>query len=67
MDRPRRNDIRCSQSPVARHDAGRGSLFLRQRVREKYIDMMAMYKLNKLQFHLIDDSGWRLEIKNIPV
>lgn len=29
-----------------------------------YIDMMAMYKLNKLQFHLIDDSGWRLEIKN---
>lgn len=35
MDRPRRNDIRCSQSPVARHDAGRGSLFLRQRVREK--------------------------------
>lgn len=31
-----------------------------------YIDMMAMYKLNKLQFHLIDDSGWRLEIKKYP-
>lgn len=30
---------------------------------KKFIDMMAMYKLNKLQFHLIDDSGWRLEIK----
>ena len=27
---------------------------------------MAMYKLNKLQFHLIDDSGWRLEIKKYP-
>ena len=33
---------------------------------KKYIDMMAMYKLNKLQFHFIDDSGWRLEIKKHP-
>lgn len=33
---------------------------------KKYIDRMAMYKLNKLQFHLIDDSGWRLEIKKYP-
>lgn len=32
----------------------------------KFIDMMAMYKMNKLQFHLIDDSGWRLEIKKYP-
>ncbi len=31
-----------------------------------YIDMMAMYKLNKLQFHLIDDSGWRLESEKYP-
>ena len=33
---------------------------------KKYIDMMAMYKLNKLQMHMIDDSGWRLEIKKYP-
>ena len=33
---------------------------------KKTIDMMAMYKLNKLQLHLIDDSGWRLEIKKYP-
>lgn len=33
---------------------------------KKYIDMMSMYKMNKLQFHLIDDSGWRLEIKKYP-
>ena len=33
---------------------------------KKYIDMMATYKLNKLQLHLIDDSGWRLEIKKYP-
>ncbi len=33
---------------------------------KKFVDMMAMYKLNKLQFHFIDDSGWRLEIKKYP-
>ncbi len=33
---------------------------------KKYVDMMAMYKLNKLQLHLIDDSGWRVEIRKYP-
>lgn len=32
----------------------------------KFIDMMAMYKLNVLHFHLVDDAGWRLEIKKYP-
>lgn len=32
----------------------------------KFIDMMAMYKMNVLHFHLVDDSGWRLEIKKYP-
>ena len=32
----------------------------------KLIDVMAMYKLNKLHFHLADDEGWRLEIPGIP-
>lgn len=32
----------------------------------KFIDMMAMYKLNVLHLHLVDDSGWRLEIKKYP-
>lgn len=32
----------------------------------KFIDVMAAYKLNKLQFHFIDDCGWRLEIKKYP-
>jgi hexosaminidase len=32
----------------------------------KYIDLMAMYKMNTLHFHLIDDAGWRLEIKKYP-
>ena len=32
----------------------------------KCIDMMALYKLNKFQFHFIDDCGWRLESKKYP-
>ena len=32
----------------------------------KFIDMMAMYKLNELHLHLVDDSGWRIEIKKYP-
>lgn len=31
-----------------------------------FVDQMERYKLNTLQFHLIDDEGWRLEIKGIP-
>ena len=33
---------------------------------EKYVDMMALYKLNKLHLHLTDDQGWRIEIKRYP-
>lgn len=32
----------------------------------RFIDMMAMYKMNALHFHLTDDSGWRIEIKKYP-
>ena len=32
----------------------------------KLLDTMAMYKLNVLHFHLIDDEGWRLEIAGLP-
>ncbi|RZM29125.1 MAG: hypothetical protein EOO88_06195 [Pedobacter sp.] len=32
----------------------------------KFIDMMAMYKMNVLHLHLVDDAGWRLEIKKYP-
>lgn len=43
-----------------------GRYFFDKEFVKKYIDMMATYKLNKLQFHLIEDSGWRLEIKKYP-
>lgn len=31
-----------------------------------FIDQMARYKFNKLQLHLTDDQGWRIEIKKHP-
>lgn len=31
-----------------------------------YIDRMAMYKMNVFHWHLVDDQGWRLEIKKYP-
>ncbi|TXK36711.1 family 20 glycosylhydrolase [Pontibacter qinzhouensis] len=32
----------------------------------KVLDLMALYKLNVLHFHLNDDEGWRLEIPGLP-
>ena len=32
----------------------------------KLIDWMAVNKLNVLHWHLVDDQGWRLEIKKYP-
>ena len=32
----------------------------------RIIDCMAMLKINRLHFHLLDDNGWRLEIKKYP-
>lgn len=34
---------------------------------KKYIDYMAMHKLNTFHWHLTDDQGWRLEIKRYPL
>jgi hexosaminidase len=33
---------------------------------KKYMDVMALYKLNVLHLHLTDDQGWRIEIKKYP-
>ncbi|TCC96439.1 family 20 glycosylhydrolase [Pedobacter hiemivivus] len=32
----------------------------------KVLDLMALYKMNVLHFHLNDDEGWRLEIPGLP-
>ena len=33
---------------------------------KKYLDLMAMYKLNTFHWHLTDDQGWRIEINTYP-
>lgn len=33
---------------------------------KKYIDLLSLYKLNTLHWHLVDDQGWRVEIKKYP-
>jgi len=32
----------------------------------KYIDLLAMYKMNVFHWHLTEDQGWRIEIKKYP-
>jgi hexosaminidase len=34
---------------------------------KKYIDYLAMYKMNTFHWHLTDDQGWRIEIKKYPL
>jgi hexosaminidase len=33
---------------------------------KRYIDLLSIYKINFLHFHLSDDQGWRIEIKSWP-
>jgi len=44
---------------VARH-------FFKKEYIKNTIDMLAMHKMNVLHFHLVDDQGWRIEIKKYP-
>lgn len=50
---------RGSMLDVARH-------FFQVEDVKKYIDYLAMYKMNALHLHLSDDQGWRIEIKSWP-
>lgn len=34
---------------------------------KKYIDILAMHKINRFHWHLTDDQGWRIEIKKYPL
>lgn len=47
------------QLDVSRHFMPKTFIF-------KYLDDMAMHKLNTFQWHLSDDQGWRIEIKKYP-
>lgn len=33
---------------------------------KKYIDLLALHNINYFHWHLTDDQGWRIEIKNHP-
>jgi hexosaminidase len=44
---------------VSRHFYGKDFI-------KRYLDEMAMHKLNMFHWHLVDDQGWRLEIKKYP-
>jgi hexosaminidase len=33
---------------------------------KEYINLMASYKINTFHWHLVDDQGWRIEIKKYP-
>ena len=33
---------------------------------KKYIDILALHKMNVFHWHLVDDQGWRIEIKKYP-
>lgn len=34
---------------------------------KRYIDLLALYKMNTFHWHLTDDQGWRIEIKKYPL
>lgn len=57
-DKPR-FEYRGLQMDVARN-------FFNKDVIIKLLDIMAMYKLNKLQLNMADEEGWRVEIPGIP-
>lgn len=57
-DRPRFG-WRGAHVDVARH-------FMPKEFLLKFIDLLALHKMNRLHLHLTDDQGWRMEIKRYP-
>ncbi|MEI7499189.1 MAG: family 20 glycosylhydrolase [Bacteroidota bacterium] len=58
MDYPRYS-YRGMHLDVSRH-------FFPKEFIKRYIDLIAMYKMNTFHWHLTDDNGWRVEIKKYP-
>ena len=58
VDRPR-FAWRGAHLDVGRH-------FMPKEFVKKYIDLLALHKLNTFHWHLTDDQGWRLEIRKYP-
>ncbi|MBL7073983.1 beta-N-acetylhexosaminidase [candidate division KSB1 bacterium] len=58
VDRPRYS-WRGMHLDVCRH-------FFPKEFIKKYIDLIAMHKMNTFHWHLTEDQGWRIEIKKYP-
>lgn len=58
IDQPRFRWRGC-MIDVARH-------FTQKQTILRFIDLLAMHHFNRLQMHLTDDQGWRVEIKAFP-
>ncbi len=58
VDAPR-FEWRGSMLDVSRHFFGVDDV-------KRYIDLLAMMKMNRLHLHLADDQGWRIEIRSWP-
>jgi hexosaminidase len=43
-----------------------GRHFMPKEFVKKYVDLIALHKLNVFHWHLTEDQGWRLEIKKYP-
>ncbi len=43
-----------------------GRHFMPKEFVRKYIDLLALHKLNTFHWHLTEDQGWRLEIRKYP-
>ena len=43
-----------------------GRYYMPKEFVKKFIDLLALHKMNSLQLHLTDDQGWRIEIKKYP-
>lgn len=41
--------------------------FFKSEAIKKWIDLLALYKINTFHWHLTDDQGWRIEIKKYPL
>jgi hexosaminidase len=54
-----RYEWRGAMLDVARH------FFTADEVK-RYLDLLALHKMNRLHLHLADDQGWRIEIKKWP-
>ncbi len=59
VDRPR-FEYRGLHLDVSRH-------FMPKEFVKKYIDLIALHKMNRFHWHLTDDQGWRIEIRKYPL